>query len=123
MIPEGFKALLLCFEDIYLSLERADYGVIMFATDTICVNMDVPILRGVYYSFKNAEHNQPARAGGGGAGLAKPSGTRDLHSGEGEDGKCGHGVGDTGFAFQSPARTRANFSYATANNQFWNQGK
>ena len=46
-------------------------------------------------------------AGDGGTGLAKPSGARDLHSGEGEDGKCGHGVADTGFAFQSPGRPRA----------------
>ena len=42
-------------------------------------------------------------------GKQNPTGTRRLRSAAGEVGKCGHGVADTGFAFQTPGRTRELF--------------
>ncbi len=43
-------------------------------------------------------------AGDRGSGLVEPSGSRGLRSDEAEDGKCAHGVGDTGSTFQAPGR-------------------
>ena len=46
-------------------------------------------------------------AGDRGSGLVEPSGSRGLRSDEAEDGKCAHGVGDTGSTFQAPGKPRA----------------
>ena len=51
----------------------------------------------------NKEHGRRINgAGDGGLGGKNPPEAETCVSGEAEDGRCGHCVPDTGFAFQSP---------------------